>query len=319
MSRLLFPKISTYSQQWLRVSDNHQLYIEQSGNPDGIPVVYFHGGPGAGSNEYNRRYFDPEKYRIVTFDQRGCGRSKPSPSLIDNTTEHLVNDVEIIRQHLGITKWLVTGGSWGTTLALVYGIKHPENILSFILRGIFLGSQAENDWLYCENGAAKFFPEHYQEFIQQLPLKERDNVLPNYYKLLTAKNEIAAIAASKAWYLWELRLSSIEHYQVTNEHIEDTHQAHCMALISSHFFTNKCFIDDDYILNNIDRIQHIPAIILHGRYDMVCQLHAANQLVSNWEAAQLQVLPKAGHSGFEKQTVDAFCKATDNMANFLSQ
>lgn len=319
MSRRLYPRISTFESNWLQVDDVHQIYIEQAGNKDGIPVVCLHGGPGAGCSENYRRYFDPEKYRIILFDQRGCGRSKPAPSTVNNTTWDLVNDIEKIRMHLGIEKWLVTGGSWGSTLAIAYGLSHPKRVLGFILRGIFLATETEYDWLYKANGAAKFFPEYYQEFLSVLPKEHRDDPLAGYQQLLTSDNELAVAAASQSWFLWELRLSTIEHHHIEKSHIEDKHQALSMAIISAHYFTNKCDFSPNYLLDQIDRIANIPATIIHGRYDMVCQLDIAYQLCERWENAQLQILPYAGHSGFESQTVDAFCKAADTMAGFLEE
>jgi len=319
MSRKLFPKISEYKHEWLFVGDNHQIYLEQSGNPEGIPVIYLHGGPGGGCSENHRRYFDPEKYRIILFDQRGCGRSQPSPSIENNTTEHLINDIELIREHLNIEHWLVAGGSWGTTLALAYGIAHAERVLAFILRGTFLGTQDEYDWLYHPEGAQKFFPEYYQSFLSQLPEAERSEPIKAYLNVLNSKNEVAVIAASKAWYLWELRLSTIEHPHIGMAQVQDAHQALCMAKLSTHYFAENCFFPENYLLDNIHKIENIPAILLHGRYDMVCQLYIADLLVRNWHNAQLQILPYAGHSGFESQTIDAFCKATDTMAKFLEE
>ena len=317
MSRSLYPKISVAQQEWLNMGNGHQVYLEQSGNHEGIPVVYLHGGPGGGSSENHRRYFDPQKYRIILFDQRGCGRSKPSPSIADNTLDHLIDDIEIIRKHLGIKHWLVTGGSWGTTLALIYGIRYPEQVLGFILRGIFLASSAELDWLYQPGGAQGFYPDYYREFTEHIPADT--DVLSAYHQLLSSENEVAVVAASKAWYLWELRLSTIEHQHIGMAQVQDAHQALCMAIISCHYFTRQCFIPDNYILDNITQIQDIPAIVLHGRYDMVCQLSIADLLTRHWRNAQLQILPCAGHSGFETQTIDAFCKATDTMANFLTE
>lgn len=319
MSRSLFPKISSYQQEWLKVGDGHQLYIEQSGNPNGIPVLYLHGGPGGGCNKNHRRYFDPSKYRIILFDQRGCGRSKPSPDIEYNTLEHLIVDIEFIREYLDISQWLVTGGSWGTTLALAYGIQYANNILGFILRGIFLGSQLEYNWLYNKEGAAKFYPEYYRKFIAPLTNKERLDPLRAYHHTLISDNEVTVIAASKSWCLWELQLSTLEHHNIGMAQVDDPHQALCMAKISSHFFINKCFITENYILDNIKKIDNIPAIIIHGRFDMICQLSVADKLVQHWENAQLQILPCAGHSGFESQTIDAFCKASDVMAHFIEE
>lgn len=317
MSRSLQPRISPYDQQWLSVTDGYQLYVEQSGSPNGVPVLYLHGGPGGGCSDNHRRYFDPEKYRIILFDQRGCGRSTPSPCIEQNTVKHLIDDIEAIRQHLGINQWVIAGGSWGTTLALIYGIAHKERVLGFILRGIFLGTTAEYDWLYKAQGAAKFFPEYYRDFIGLLSSQEHADPLPAYHQLLTSENEIAAIAASKAWCLWELRLSTLEHHNIGMAQVDDPHQALCMAKISSHYFNNNCFIDDNYILANITKLMCIPAIIIHGRFDMVCQLQVADLLVQQWDSAQLQILPCAGHSGFESQTIDAFCRAADTMATLV--
>ncbi|GLX78086.1 proline iminopeptidase [Thalassotalea insulae] len=319
MSRNLFPKISTYKEQWLEVDNIHSLYIEQSGNPDGIPVLYLHGGPGGGSSENHRRYFDPDKYRIIIFDQRGCGKSTPSPSIKQNTTEELIKDIEAIRSHLKIDKWLIAGGSWGTTLAMLYGIAFPQTVLGFILRGVFLATQTEYDWLYKADGAAKFFPEYYQEFLMPLAEKDKQEPLAGYQKIFACDNEVAKIAASKAWYLWELRLSTIEHQHIGSAQIEDPHQAHCMAQLSHYYFYHQSFIAEDFIINHIDNIKDIPAIIIHGRYDMVCQLNNAYRLTNAWQNASLQILPQAGHSGFERQTIDALCKATEVMANFLRE
>ena len=319
MSRSLYPKIGSYHQEWLAVDAVHTIYLEQSGNPDGIPVLYLHGGPGGGSSKNHRRYFDPEKYRIIIFDQRGCGQSKPSPSIENNTTDLVIDDIEKIRQHLSIDKWLIAGGSWGTTLALVYGIRHPEFVLGFILRGIFLATQKEYNWLYKTEGAESFFPEYYQDFLKPLEIDLQTNPLEGYQEIFSSDNEVAIIAASKAWYLWELRLSTIEHHHIGMAQIEDSHQALCMAQLSHHYFYNRCFINENYILDNIAKISEIPAIIIHGRYDMVCPLINADKLTKLWSNASLQILPQAGHSGFESQTIDAICKATDVMANFLQE
>jgi proline iminopeptidase len=319
MSRLLYPKISIYHKEWLSVGDGHNIYLEQSGNSNGIPVLYLHGGPGSGSSENHRRYFNPEIYRIIIFDQRGCGQSLPSPSVENNTTQHLIADIEVIRKHLSIDKWLICGGSWGTTLALYYGVEYSERVLGFILRGIFLATQSEYHWLYSPVGAKHFFPEYYQEFIEHLPIELQNSPLAGYHELLNSSNEVAVISASKAWALWELRLSTIEHHHIGMAQVNDAHQALCMAKISSHYFIQNSFMEENYILDHIDKLTAIPAIIIHGRYDMVCQLDHAYTLTKNWDNAQLQILPCAGHSGFERQTIDAFCQASDTMANFLAE
>lgn len=319
MSRTLFPKIIPFKQEWLDVGDGQKLYLEQSGNPEGIPVLYLHGGPGGGSSESHRRYFDPNIYHIILFDQRGCGKSEPAPSIEHNNTKALVEDIEKIRQYLKVERWLVAGGSWGTTLAMIYGISHADKVLGFILRGLFLATQTEYDWLYRPAGAQRFFPEYYEEFCQDMSEDERCDPLSFYYKKLHSENEIAAISASKKWYLWELRLASLEHPNISTLQVEDAHQALCMAKISSHYFVNNSFIPANYILNNLHKIKDIPAILIHGRYDMVCQLYIAQKITEQWDNAHLHALPCAGHSGFERQTIDAFCKAADTMAEFLNE
>lgn len=318
MSKTLYPKISRNQHFFLAVGDGHELYVECSGNPQGIPVIYCHGGPGGGSSENLRRYFDPEKYHIILFDQRGCGQSKPSPSIAHNTLAHLVADIEKIRQHLNIDKWLVCGGSWGTTLAIAYGIAYSEVVLGFILRGVFLGTQEEYDWLYKKQGAAYFFPKYYRDFVTPLNDEQLLDPLMAYHELLTSDNELQKIAASKIWYRWESRLSSIEHSEKSLSQIDDAHQALCMAQISNHYFINQCFLSAP-LIESIPKIGHLPAILIHGRYDMVCQLHNADLVAQVWQNAHLQILPCAGHSGFEQQTIDAFCKATDTMANFIKE
>lgn len=318
MTRTLYPKISVNQSFQLPVGDGHELYVECSGNDKGIPVVYLHGGPGSGASEHVRRYFDPEKYHIILFDQRGCGRSTPSPSIENNTLNHLIADIEKIRQHLNINKWLVCGGSWGTTLALAYAAEHHQVIRGFVLRGIFLGTQEEYDWLYKKQGAAYFFPKYYRDFTQLLNDQQLTDPLVGYQDLLTSDNELLKVAASKAWCIWESLLSSIEHSAKALSHIEDSHQALCMAQVSNHYFVNNCFLAEP-LLSQVENFKHLPAIILHGRYDMVCQLHQADLLAQVWKNAHLQILPCAGHSGFEQQTIDAFCKATDTMANFIAE
>lgn len=316
MTRRLYPKISVNQSFQLDVGDGHELYVECSGNTQGIPVVYFHGGPGGGSSENLRRYFDPEKYHIILFDQRGCGQSKPSPSLDNNTLDHLISDIEKIRSHLNIENWLVCGGSWGTTLALAYAEQCAQYITGFVLRGVFLGTQGEYDWLYKKSGAANFFPKYYRDFTSILSDEQLNDPLRGYCELLTSDNELLKITASKAWYVWESSLSSIEHSAKSLARIDDPHQAVCMAQLSNHYFTNNCFLKQP-LLEGVEKFKHLPAIIIHGRYDMVCQLQNADLLTQVWPNAHLQILPCAGHSGFEQQTVDAFCKATDTMANFL--
>lgn len=317
MTRILHPKIFPFNTEFIDVGDQHYLYLEQAGNVKGIPVLYLHGGPGGGSSENHRRYFDPEKYHYISFDQRGCGQSTPAAETNNNTTENLIDDIERIRQHLNIEQWLIVGGSWGTTLALLYGIQYPQRVLGFILRGVFLATQQEYDWLYQPSGVQNIFPDYYQDFLAPLEESEKPDPINGYGAIFASNNELAISAACKAWYLWELRLSSIEHPPLGLSQVEDFHQACCMAKISQHYFQHKSFIKENYIIENINKISNIPAIIIHGRYDMVCQLKQAYNLVEHWQSARLQILPQAGHSGFESQTIDAICKAADVMADFL--
>lgn len=326
MPRSLFPKIAPFAEQMLAVSKAHSLYIEQSGNSDGIPVLYLHGGPGAGCSSHHRRLFNPEIYHIIMFDQRGCGRSTPSPSIEQNTVSLLVSDISAIRKHLGIEQWLVCGGSWGTTLALLYAIKYPEHVLGFVLRGLFLATANEFNWLYSSKGASKFFPEYYQDFISPLAklqlndcheLNSGQSVLASYANILQGDNELAAIAASKSWFLWEQRISTLEHQGLEQLFVEDTHQAHCMALLSAYYFSTEPKFKQDYICENAQQFAQIPAIIIHSRLDMVCPLENAYRLTHHWPNAQLQILPTTGHSGFERMTIDAFVKATDAMSGFI--
>ena len=319
MSRSLFPKISSNLHEWLSVGDQHQIYLEQSGNPDGIAVIYLHGGPGAGCSVNHRRYFDPDIYRIIIFDQRGCGRSTPSPCIFKNTTADLILEIEKIRQHLGIKQLLIAAGGWGCTLALAYGIAYPKNVTAFILRGTFLATAAEFNWLYQVNGVEKFYPEFYLDFIHHLPNETQTSPLAGYLQLLNSDNEVAVIAASKAWVLWHLRLSTTEHHHIALAQVDDPHQALCMAKLMTHYFNHQCFFDENYLIDHLQSITNIPAIFLHGRYDMICPLITVSELTKVWQNSQLQILPNAGHSGFETQTIDAFCKATDTMAIFLNE
>ncbi|WP_394176862.1 prolyl aminopeptidase [Thalassotalea litorea] len=318
MLRPLYPNIRPYDQQTIEIGEHH-IYVEQSGNRRGTPVIYLHGGPGGGSSEDHRRYFDPQKYRIIIFDQRGCGRSKPHASIRNNTTWDLITDMEEIRQMLGIKQWLIAGGSWGTTLAMAYGIKHAQHVLGFILRGIFLGTPAEVRWLYAHQGAAAIFPDYYQDFLVPLRPHIQQEPVKAYQQILNSDNELAKFQAAKAWSLWEQRISTLEANHSTIETPEQIHSAVAMATIENHYFVNHCFFEADYLLNHIDTISHIPAIIIHGRYDMVCQLQRAYELKQRWQNATLNVIPLAGHSGFEPGIINAFCQASDKMAAFLEE
>ncbi|WNC71770.1 prolyl aminopeptidase [Thalassotalea psychrophila] len=312
----LYPKIKPNQTEYLSIGE-HKIYVEESGNPDGIPVIYLHGGPGGGSSSDHRRYFNPEKYRIIIFDQRGCGKSTPHASTSNNTTWDLIDDIEEIREYFSITKWLVAGGSWGTTLGLAYGIKHSDRVTGFILRGIFLGTDEETAWLYGKDGAGAIYPDHYLDFIAPIKHQHFSEPVKTFHKLLTSDNEIARIAAAKAWTLWETRISALQIDKSDLTSPEETHGAIAMACLENHYFINQCFFEPDFIIKNIAKIEHLPGFIIHGRYDMVCQLKQAHILAQHWSNAQLQIIPKSGHSGFEVAIIDAICQASDKMAAFI--
>lgn len=315
--RTLYPAIKPYVRHSLAVDDVHTLYIEECGNPAGIPVLFLHGGPGGGVDPLYRRYFDPDRYRIILFDQRGSGKSTPHASLVDNTTQHLVDDIEAIRGHLGVRRWLVFGGSWGSTLALVYAQAYPEQVLGMVLRGIFLARQQDFDWLY-RFGASEVFPEYWREFEQFIPQAERDDIVKAYHDRLTGEDEVKRMAAAKAWSIWEGRCATLNQRDEVLRHFADPHLALSLARIEAHYFVNDGFLDPDQILDNVDSIADIPGIIVHGRYDMVCPVSQAYELHEAWPRSDLRIVSASGHSASEPGTVDALLKATDQFAKDLA-
>jgi proline iminopeptidase len=309
----LFPPITPYATRQLRVDATHELYVEECGNPAGLPVCFLHGGPGAGCEDMHRRFFDPNIYRIVLFDQRGAGRSTPHASLVDNTTAHLVADMEQIRAALDIDRWLLFGGSWGSTLALAYAERHAARVLGLILRGIFLCRPWEIRWFYQE-GANRIFPDHWQEFIAPIPESERHDLLQAHYRRLTGDDEVARMHSAKAWSLWEGRTATL----VPNQHVIDffgsPHVALALARIESHYFAHDTFLQSDELLRQATRLQGIPGVIVHGRYDVVCPLQSAWDLQRAWPDARLEIIPDAGHSAAEPGITSALVKATIDMA-----
>ena len=314
--QILYPEIKPYATHRLQVSDIHDLYIEECGDKNGIPVVFLHGGPGGGIDPDHRRYFDPEKYRIVLFDQRGSGRSNPHAELQDNTTQHLIDDLEAIREMLEIDKWMLFGGSWGSTYALLYAQAHPERVTAMILRGIFLARDQDYKWLY-EEGASLVYPDFWEDFYTHVPEDERDDLVSAYYARLTGSDEIARMAAAKHWSIWEGRIATLQPNHKIIEHFTDPRTAMSLAKIEAHYFKHRCFIEDNQILDNIGKIQDIPGIIVHGRYDMICTLDNAHTLHKAWPISQLQIIRDAGHSAGEAGNVDALVRATRTMANRL--
>lgn len=308
----LYPDIKPYVTHSLAVDATHTLHVEECGNPEGLPVVFVHGGPGAGCEPYHRRFFDPNVYRIVLFDQRGAGRSTPHAELADNTTPHLVADMERIRVHLGIERWVVFGGSWGSTLGLVYAETHPARVLGLILRGIFLCNPWEIRWFYQE-GANRLFPDYWEDYVKPIAPEERGDLVAAYYRLLTGANEIARMAAAKAWSTWEGRCSTLRPRAEVVNHFADPHTALSLARIECHYFMHDSFLAPDQIIRDAARLKGIPGIIVHGRYDVVCPVENAWRLHQAWSDSELKIIADAGHSATEPGTVDALVKATQTM------
>ncbi len=311
--QVLYPEIKPYKEHSIIVDMPHRLYVEECGNPDGLPVVFLHGGPGAGCEPFHRRFFDPEKYRIVLFDQRGCGRSSPHASLKNNCTQDLISDMEQIRENLGIDKWVLFGGSWGSTLALLYAQAYPERVTGMILRGIFLCRQKDIGWFYRE-GANRVFPDYWEELLKPLKGQQCDDVLAGYHRLLNSDNELQRMGAAKAWSSWEGNCATLRPNHSVMGHFTDSHTALSLSKIEVHYFVNNGFIEENQILNNMERIQDIPGIIVHGRYDMVCPVDQAQELHRNWAGSELSIIRDAGHSSMEPGIVNALIKATDEMA-----
>jgi proline iminopeptidase len=290
----LFPEIGTYETGYLPLSERHVMYWEQAGNPRGRPALFLHGGPGAGAGAVHRRFFDPSVWRIVIFDQRGAGRSRPLGGLADNTTPHLVGDIETLRQHLGIEKWLLFGGSWGSTLALAYAQAHPERVSGCVLRGVFLGRKQEVEWFL--HGMGIVFPDAHADFIGFLPERERDDVLGSYLRRLTNPDPAVHLPAARAWSVYEGTCSTLLPSPETVNAFAQDRTALGLARIEAHYFAHDLFLPPDGLLGGMHRIAHIPAEIVQGRYDMVCPAKTAFEA---WSNARLTVVPDAGHSALE--------------------
>ncbi len=313
----LFPEIRPYAEHRLAVDDVHTLYLEESGNPKGIPVLVVHGGPGAGCQDYLRRFFDPERFRIILFDQRGAGRSTPLAELQDNTTQHLVADMEQIRELLGIERWMLFGGSWGSTLSLVYAQTYPERVLGMVLRGIFLCRPQELDWFYQTGGASRVFPDYWEGFESLIPESERTDFISAYYKRLTSDNELEQIQAAKAWSIWEGRCATLHPNQSVVDHFAHPHVAISLARIECHYFINQAFLEPNQILRDAHKLAEVPGIIVHGRYDMICPIDNAFALHRAWEGSELHIIRDAGHSATEPAILDALLKANHQMSDRL--
>lgn len=311
--RDLYPNIQPYTHQMLDVGNGHSIYVEECGNPEGIPVVVLHGGPGGGCSPGMRRFFDPQKYRIILFDQRGCGKSKPHASVAANTTWHLVDDIERIRNLKGIDKWMVFGGSWGATLALIYAQTHPNHVRHIILRGVFLMTRSELDWFY-NGGAGMFFPDEWRKVTDLLEPHEKDQVIDSYHKRLFGADEGEQTRFARAWTYWENALATLS--QRPNLGTVPAAYARAFARIENHYFKNAGFLrEDGQILKDIDKIKHIPSDIVQGRYDMICPPKSAFALNGAWDAASLEVVGMAGHSLSEPPISSALVKIMDKLAD----
>jgi len=312
--RTLYPAIEPFRTGRLRVSPIHEIYFEESGNPRGKPAIFVHGGPGSGTDPKQRRFFDPSRYRIVLFDQRGCGRSTPHASLEENTTWHLVADMEALREHLGIDRWQVFGGSWGSTLALAYAERHPDRVSELVLRGIFLLRRQEIDWFY-QRGASALFPDCWEDYLAPIPEDERHDLLRAYHARLTHEDARVRREAARAWSIWEGRTSCLFPNEELIAKSGGDDFAIAFARIECHYFMHKGFFEPETeLLDGVARIRHIPATIVQGRYDVVCPMESAWALHRAWPEARFVVVPDAGHSAFEPGITHELVEATDRFA-----
>ncbi len=317
----LYPDIEPYATHFIETEElsnglHHQVYIEECGISDGIPVVFLHGGPGSGCRPQHRCYFDPNIYHIILFDQRGCGRSLPHGELENNDTYHLINDMEVIRQHLNIDRWLLFGGSWGATLGLCYAQQHPKKVLAMILRGVFLGRQQDIDWVYAEGGASKLFPDAWQRLVKHIPNADKRTPLQAYFKQLISGDELQQMSAAKTLQAWEGTIVTLRDHEYEADLTQDPGPlAH--SRIQLHFALNGCFITNSPILDNIEKIYDIPTIIVHGRYDIVCPIYQSWELHQAWPNSELNIVAMAGHAAGEPALIDALISATRSIAEQL--
>jgi len=309
----LYPDIKPNAQHRIAVDPPHELYVEESGNPEGIPVLVVHGGPGGGCEDSYRRFFDAERYRIILMDQRGAGRSQPLAELEGNNTQALVADMEVVRHFLGIDRWLLFGGSWGSTLSLVYAQAYPDCVSGLVLRGIFLCRPQDIQWFY-QCGASRVFPDYWEDFLAPIPEEQQGDLVSAYYRKLTSTNELEQIQAAKAWSIWEGRCATLHPNPRVVEHFGHPHVAIALARIECHFFMNNAFLEPDQIVRNAPNLRDIPGIIIHGRYDMVCPLDNALALSKAWPEADLRIIRDAGHSASEPAIVDALMRGVDEIA-----
>ena len=313
----LFPAIKPFRSHHLKVDDLHELYVEECGTHGKIPVLFLHGGPGGGCVPLHRQYFDPERYHIILFDQRGCGKSTPHASLKNNTTWDLVADIEIIREQLNIDEWVIFGGSWGSTLALAYAQKHPSKVLRLVLRGIFLCRQQDIDWFY-QQGASRLFPEAWEHYLKPIPSDEQHQMIKAYYKRLTSKDELVRMAAAKAWSVWEGSTATFKTNLALQECFADPYFALSFARIECHYFINLCFFKESQLLEDAHKIADIKGYIVHGRYDAICPVDQATSLKQAWPTAELSIIEDAGHALTEPGISQRLLQIMQQVADELS-
>ena len=311
----LYPEIDPFNEFDLKVSVLHTIHVEESGNPNGSPVIFLHGGPGGGIEPIYRQYFDPKKWRIIIFDQRGCGKSTPHAELRENTTWDLVADIEKIREHLEVEKWVVFGGSWGSTLSLSYAITHLDRCKALVLRGIFMIRKKEIDWFY-QNGASNIYPDAWEQYLKPIPEDERHDLVAAYHKRLTSNDESVRLEAAKAWSIWEASTSKLFQSEKSLHAFEDAKVAEAFASIECHYFTNQGFFEtDEWLLENVDKIRHIPTVIVQGRYDVVCPMVSAWELHRAFPEADFEIVQDAGHSMTEEGIAAKLVKYTDRFSD----
>ena len=311
--KTLYPEIEPFESGMLKVSEIHEIYYERCGNPRGIPVVFLHGGPGGGIIPMYRQFFDPKAFHIILFDQRGSGQSTPPYELRENTTWDLINDIEMLRSKFGIEKWYVFGGSWGSTLSLAYAETHPDKCLGLILRGIFLTRPSELQWFY-QYGASEIFPDFWERYRDEIPEEERGDFISAYYKRLTSEDEQTRLSAARAWSVWEGSTSKLYPSEDLMNHWEGEHEALALARIECHYFMNNCFFSsENYLLENVDKIRHLPTVIVQGRYDVVCPLTSAWDLHRAFPETEFVIVKDAGHSVSEPGITSALVDAMDRI------
>jgi len=315
-SSYLYAPIDPFDQRMIDVGDGHTVYVEQAGNPDGVPVVVLHGGPGGGCSPAMRRYFDPSVYRVILFDQRGCGRSRPHASVTANTTWHLVSDIELIRDALEIDKWIVFGGSWGATLSLIYAQTHPERVTHLVLRGVFLMMKEELAWFY-QGGAGRFWPEAWARFVDPIPEDERHDMIAAYHRRLFSDDVAEQTKYGRVWSSWENSLASMRTGGIGGEAPGD--YARAFARLENHYFTHFGWLDEDgQILRDMDRIAHIPGVIVQGRYDMICPPRMAYELAKRWPNGRLRIVDHAGHALSEPEISAELVRSMNAIAKGVS-